>query len=311
MDFMLDAQAIVDTVRDALLILDGRLHVVQANRSFYRIFQVAPPETEGRVLYDLGNGAWDIPQLRVLLGEILPKQQEFLDYEVTHDFPKIGRKVMRLNARQIQTRDGQPETILLAIEDITERKLTEEALEETRRRLEEANRTLQRLSATDGLTGIANRRHLDERLEQEWRRAMRDALPVAFVMADVDDFKAFNDRYGHQDGDDCLIRVAEAVATHAGRPAELAARYGGEEFALLLPGVDLQAAKNLAERLRDAVETLGIPHASSRAGSRVTLSLGVACLIPGRGSSPSALIAEADRALFAAKAGGRNRVVAA
>lgn len=312
---MLEAQAVVDTVRDALLVLDGDLRVVRANRSFYKIFQVAPAETEGSILYDLGDGEWDIPQLRELLSEILPKQNEFLDYEVTHDFLNIGRKVMRLNARQIPNKDGKPETILLAIEDITERKRLEEALvvqhaelEETRRRLVEVNQALHRLSATDGLTGLANRRHLDERLEKEWHRAVRESLPMAFVMVDVDDFKAFNESYGHPEGDGCLKRLAEIVTGFAVVPPSLAARYGGEEFALLLPGADLTHASDIAEQLRAAVEEMGIPHTSSRAAPYVTLSLGVACVVPIRGSSSYALIAEADKALFDAKASGRNRV---
>lgn len=313
-----DAQAIVDTVRDALLVLDQDLQVVYANRSFYQIFHVSPNETQGRMLYDLGDGGWDIPQLRVLLQKILPEKGELLDFEVIHEFPKIGRKVMRLNARRIQALDGTVQTILLAIEDITLRRETEEALavhrkelEEIRRRLEEANLILQRQSTIDSLTGIANRRLLDERLEREWREALRASVPVALLMVDVDDFKDFNDRYGHQEGDDCLKRVAGVLNAQAARPADLAARYGGEEFSLLLPGIDRRGVETLAERLRAAVESLDIPHAGSRTAPRLTVSVGGACLVPIRGSSSASLIAAADQALYAAKAAGRNRVVVA
>lgn len=317
-DVLPDAQTIVDTVRDALLVLDQDLQVVYANMSFYQIFHVSPGETEGRMLYDLGDGGWDIPQLRTLLQKILPEKGELLDYEVSHEFPKIGRKVMRLNARRIQALDGTVQTILLAIEDITKRSEAEEALgvhrkelEEIRRRLEEANLILQRQSTIDSLTGIANRRLLDERLEKEWRQALRASTPVAFLMVDVDDFKDFNDRYGHQEGDACLKRVAGILNAQAARPADLAARYGGEEFSLLLPGADRRGAETLAERLRAAVESLDISHAGSRAASRVTISVGGASLIPTPGSSPASLIAAADQALYAAKAAGRNRVVIA
>ncbi len=184
----------------------------------------------------------------------------------------------------------------------------EDRVKERTAELETANRRLAALSMIDGLTGLANRRQLDEVLESEWRRAARQCLPLALVMADVDLFKDFNDHYGHQAGDECLRRVASVLAEHTQRAGELATRYGGEEFAIILPGVDLVSASSWAEEVRQAVIDLAIPHELSKTGI-VTLCLGVSCLIPDASSKVSNLISEADKALYQAKRGGRNQVV--
>jgi diguanylate cyclase (GGDEF)-like protein len=131
------------------------------------------------------------------------------------------------------------------------------------------------------------------------------------IMIDIDFFKAFNDTYGHQHGDDCLRRVAGALNVGLHRPGDLAARYGGEEFAVVLAGANRAGAGLVAETLRAKVEGLGIPHAGSRVSDRITISLGVGTTIPAPESAPSTLIAVADRALYQAKAGGRNRVTVA
>ncbi len=174
--------------------------------------------------------------------------------------------------------------------------------------LEEANRQLAALSLTDGLTGLANRRHFDQLFAEEWFRARRSGLPMALLMADVDHFKNFNDRYGHQAGDECLKSVARVLQTSAQRAGDLAARYGGEEFALILPGTDAAAAQRLAESVRAAIEALAIPHESSPAGM-VTVSIGVAAMAADTGQIGEHLLHSADKALYQAKHDGRNRVV--
>ncbi|HYN21093.1 MAG TPA: diguanylate cyclase [Thermoanaerobaculia bacterium] len=174
--------------------------------------------------------------------------------------------------------------------------------------LEEANRRLQQLSSIDGLTGIANRRQLDETLENEWRRAFRHDSPLSIVMFDLDEFKRFNDSYGHQAGDECLRQVATALREGLHRAGDLVARYGGEEFAAVLPDSDLRGAVQYAESARLAVEELAITHTSSPVSSVVTMSAGVASALPRRGGSPAELIAHADRALYQAKRKGKNRV---
>lgn len=192
--------------------------------------------------------------------------------------------------------------------EIDNRKAREQELMKLTQQLEELNQMLQRLSSLDGLTGIANRRHFDLILKQEWRRALRDATPLSLILIDVDSFKAYNDTYGHQMGDDCLKRVANSLKGVLKRPTDLIARYGGEEFVVLLPKTDGGGAIALAEEMRAGVEALGIAHARSQATDRVTISLGVATVTPNLDSSHAELIAEADHALYQAKQEGRNRV---
>jgi diguanylate cyclase (GGDEF)-like protein len=184
-------------------------------------------------------------------------------------------------------------------------------LTEIRQQLEEKNRLLERLSTLDTLTGIPNRRRFDDVLQQEWKRAARDATSLSLVYCDIDFFKGYNDTYGHQAGDECLIRVARVLAEAAHRPADLAARYGGEEFIVLLVDTGPEGSVILAERMRVRIESLRIAHRSSSVGAFLTASFGLASLVPRPGLKPEDLIERADRALYAAKQKGRNRVVSA
>lgn len=178
------------------------------------------------------------------------------------------------------------------------------------RKLDTANQELLRLSSSDGLTGIPNRRYFDETLEREWRRNRRLGKELALIMCDVDHFKKFNDLYGHQAGDECLRQVAQALSQQADRGADTPARYGGEEFALILPETDIDGAAIVGERVREAVAALGIPHAESLYGE-VTVSLGIAAMIPDENNRSEMLVMAADQALYRAKREGRNRVVRA
>lgn len=174
-------------------------------------------------------------------------------------------------------------------------------------RLNAANKELQRLSATDGLTGIANRRMFDELGMREWRRCERMKKPLALVMIDVDHFKLFNDKYGHQAGDECLRKVADQVSRVAPRATDLAARYGGEEFVLVLGETDTDGAKWIANRLRQQVSELNIPHYATES-RHVTISCGVASVVPEEGLSLEVLLKSADQALYQAKRAGRDQV---
>lgn len=173
--------------------------------------------------------------------------------------------------------------------------------------LEAANQALQQLSVRDGLTGLANRTHFDQHLQQEWSRLQRQQRPLSLILCDIDFFKLYNDTYGHPRGDLCLQQVAGALGASASRPADLAARYGGEEFAVVLPDTDLDGAMQVAENIRQRVEALQIAHPGS-AHQQVTLSLGVATLIPADPQSPCTLIHAADENLYRAKHAGRNQV---
>jgi diguanylate cyclase (GGDEF)-like protein len=173
--------------------------------------------------------------------------------------------------------------------------------------LKVANQELQRLAALDGLTGVANRRRFDEYLNDEWQRMAREKLPISLILVDIDFFKKYNDTYGHQAGDACLRRVADALRFCAKRSVDLVARYGGEEFAVILPNTTVQGAFQVAEDIRVAVESLKIVHARSTVSDYVTISVGIACMYPVHATSQAMLIAEADAALYQAKADGRDR----
>jgi diguanylate cyclase (GGDEF)-like protein len=170
---------------------------------------------------------------------------------------------------------------------------------------------LKRLVAVDALTGIANRRHFDRMLERELRRARRNGEPLSLVFLDLDEFKLYNDTYGHARGDEVLRRVAQTLDETFRRGGDLVARYGGEEFAVVLPGVDGRRAGLYAERLRRRIWRLAIPYPASRNADRVTISGGVATLVEGEIAAPDDLLYAADQALYRAKCLGRNRIMMA
>jgi len=184
-------------------------------------------------------------------------------------------------------------------------------LERANEHLAKAIETLHKSSTTDPLTGAANRRQFDDTLDLEWRRASRGRTPITLMMIDIDSFKAYNDTYGHQAGDECLRQVACGLQQRFHRAGDLVARYGGEEFAVLIAGVARDHAAQLAESLRASVESAAIEHRASAASDKVTISVGVATLVPERDTDPEILIRAADEALYAAKNAGRNRIVVA
>lgn len=175
--------------------------------------------------------------------------------------------------------------------------------------LEKANQELRRLAISDGLTEIANRRRFDEYISQEWMRLARERQYLSLILADVDYFKLYNDEYGHQAGDNCLIAVAKAMQCAIHRSADLVARYGGEEFAVILPNTPPEGAAKIAERLKQEISLLKIPHIRSTASQYVTISMGIAGVIPVHRGTPLCLINMADKALYKAKQQGRDRFI--
>ncbi|PRA29305.1 response regulator [Pseudomonas poae] len=182
------------------------------------------------------------------------------------------------------------------------------ALRVSQQQLLDTNLVLQRLMNSDGLTGLSNRRHFDEYLELEWRRAMRDQTQLSLLMIDVDFFKTYNDSFGHVEGDEALRKVAGAIREASSRPSDLPARYGGEEFALVLPNTSPGGARLVAEKLRMAVAGLKIPHIAPSEGSHLTISIGLSTMTPQMGTDCRQVILAADKGLYTAKHNGRNQV---
>ena len=208
------------------------------------------------------------------------------------DMPRGGRRrYLATDASPILDEDGKLEAVVQTLRDMTEEKAAQLALEQ--------------LATRDGLTGLANRRCFDDTLGAEWARALRQRQPLSLLMVDVDNFKAYNDAHGHIGGDECLKRIACAVASEM-RTNDLVARYGGEEFAVILPNQSLKGAAIVAERIRRRVEQLMVPNGDG--GRYVTVSIGAATALASCDSVPAQLIATADAALYRAKHMGRNRI---
>jgi diguanylate cyclase (GGDEF)-like protein len=235
----------------------------------------------------------------LLYAELAPLKSDpgALSAENWCDMPQIGiRRYLALDAAPIFSDEGALLAVVETLRDITIQ--------------HEAQLALKSLARVDGLTGLSNRRTFDTTLDEECRRAQRTNVPVSLLMIDIDHFKAFNDSFGHQAGDDCLKQVASVIGGEILRPGDLAARYGGEEFAVILPSTPLPGAEVVAERLLLAVEGLRVDHPSSPYGI-VTLSIGTAGTAELDIANPAALIARADAALYRAKRDGRNQVASA
>lgn len=221
-------------------------------------------------------------------------------------FDKV--KAFEVGGADYITKPFQVEEVLVRINH----QLTIRNLQQQRKQLiaalEQANLELESLAALDDLTQVANRRRFDNYLELEWQRAAREQLPLSLILADIDYFKRYNDSWGHLAGDRCLQIVAQTIRAIPQRPSDLVARYGGEEFTILLPNTDATGAAQIAETIRQSIEQLRFPHALLEVDQSITLSLGVASLVPVPNSSSIQLIELADQALYNAKAQGRNIV---
>ncbi|MEJ2032329.1 MAG: sensor domain-containing diguanylate cyclase [Deltaproteobacteria bacterium] len=283
------AESIINTVREPLIVLDQDLRVVSVSRSFYEVFQVKPEETVGQLLYDLGNKQWDIPRLRELLESILPQRTSFDNYEVEHDFAIIGRRVMLLNARQIERKRGKERIILLAIEDITARKEMEEEIHH--------------IAYHDQLTGLPNRMLLLDHLNLAINQAARNRMKVSLMMLDLDKFKEVNDTLGHYLGDKLLQAVAKKL-TEILRKGDTVARFGGDEFVLVLPEQrDEKTALHIARKIIDAFRK---PVDLEDHSLIITCSIGIS-LYPDHGADIDTILKNADRAMYQAKQTGRNQ----
>jgi diguanylate cyclase (GGDEF)-like protein/PAS domain S-box-containing protein len=247
-----------------------------------------------------GVNAEDLPKVRDVVAAL--KRGDVTEARLVYRSRHRDAKEVWIESTMQVTRNldtGKIDGVVAISRDVTQQK--------------NAEAKLAALAILDGLTGLANRRRFDERLQEEWARACREGTSLSLLMVDVDHFKKFNDQYGHQAGDACLQTLAQVLATEARRPADLAVRYGGEEFAMLLPNTDAAGCKLVGERIRRGLQQLSIPHALNIPSKRVTVSLG-GTAIRLRADGPaesSSLVQMADRALYAAKEGGRDRLIMA
>jgi diguanylate cyclase (GGDEF)-like protein/PAS domain S-box-containing protein len=291
---------IINTSIDGLLLIYKDFSVKRINTSLLNFLGLSETEAVGKKCYELIACSWcnthECPLTKLLRG----KAHIELDIERTR---KDGVTVpFMFAATPFCGLDGAVIGMVATFKDITERKYAENTLKE-------ANERLERLSTLDGLTGVDNRRSFDQTIHKEWTRLQRTKDFLSLIMCDVDFFKLFNDTYGHQSGDDCLKSVARAMKGVARRGGDCVARYGGEEFAVILPVTGKKNAIYIAEKIRQTVEKRAIAHSKSPVAPFVTLSLGLATVIPDDQGTPELLIKCADEALYLAKSSGRNRVM--
>ena len=290
-------EALVDSSHDGILVLDRRMRKVMQNQRLVEMWKiplaVAEAQDEERRIDFIANSIKNPEEFYKKLmhlhrhpDDVVRGELELRDHTVVEAFsyPVLGKDSREQYGR------------IWMFRDITEIRRYWDMLEN--------------LSATDGLTGISNRRRFDEFLEREWRRGMREYSELSLLFIDIDYFKEFNDRYGHLPGDDCLKQIAATLERTLRRAGDLVARYGGEEFACVLPGTGEGGALRAAHKILNDIARLGIPHEGSSVAEHVTVSIGVATEVPEKGREYSDLIKRADHSLYAAKQQGRNKVVA-
>lgn len=306
-------ESVLGAINLGAVVLDGERRVVLWNRwmarhsghpaeavlgrAFFALF----PELAGKRLESAVGQA-----LRDNFPAVLSQTLHKAPLPVFDDAAAMASGIRMQQAVQVTPIEvaGAARHCLIQVSDVTvavkrEQLLREQALE------------LRSQSYSDGLTGIANRRHFDVAMEKEIRRAKRAGTPLSLLMIDIDCFKAYNDHYGHQQGDESLVKVALALAGMLQRPLDLIARYGGEEFGAILPELDAQHSMQLAEMMRLRVAALAIPHSNAGAAQHVTVSIGVATRSAEHPLEAAQLIGAADRALYMAKRSGRDRVMQA
>lgn len=283
------ADVVVRHTGEGILVLDPQLRVVSANPGFERITGHRADAVVGDVPPLFGDDPDALQQVRTRLQSGTHWEGMLWARRADEDrFPlEAGVDVVR-------DENGRVQHHVMVFRDVTVQKQLEDRLRE--------------LSATDGLTLLANRRSFDEALEREWHRATRHGEPVSLIMCDIDHFKPYNDIYGHLAGDRCLQQVATAIAAGVRSEGALVARYGGEEFAIILPRTNAATAQEIAESLRRRVESLGIAHSGNPDGGRVTVSVGISTRTPPQTADFVDLMQSADQALYRAKESGRNGV---
>lgn len=282
---------LLDHINDGIFILDPDEGIIlDANRTAYQRLGYHREDVIGSHVSTIAFGFPKDGALHKFIGGLEKRKSGLLETSYRH---RNGDRIpVEINVRLIKL---ESRSYIVAIaRDITDRKQLEE--------------NLRQLTIQDALTGVYNRRFFDERLQLEWRRMMRVQRPLALLMIDVDYFKQFNDTYGHVGGDVCLKQIGVELTRQVRRAGDIVARYGGEEFSIILPETEIGIAKSMAENLRKAIADLRIEHISSKIKPIVTISIGVASLIPIAGQSAIKIVSFADQALYEAKSEGRNRI---
>ena len=285
---------------DGIWAIDRNFRVIRVNQRLIHLLKKPISEIISGKCYELFQehcrNQEECPMERILKGEHMLEQEKTLSFGTNRQIPFL------VTTTPLLSLDMSVIGLVETFADITERKHAETMLQL-------ANRELERLVTEDGLTKLSNRRRFDEYLELEWRRQARSKGQISLIMCDVDYFKQYNDHYGHQEGDDCLRSVADAIRKKVGRPGDLIARYGGEEFAIVMPETDLRGAFQVAENICQELKKQCIAHARSSAAPYVTISCGIASMFPAADNNPKTLIERADHSLYEAKQAGRDRIV--
>lgn len=283
---------------DGIWAIDRNHKVIRINRRLLEFLDLPAEKVIGCKCFDLFpdecRGRENCPMSLILQGERMIEREKIL----TCRSKKIPFMV---TSTPLSSLDYSVIGMVETFTDITERKNAES-------KLHLANRELERLAIEDGLTKLYNRRRFDEYLSSEWKRRTRTGSPISLIMIDVDYFKKYNDHYGHQTGDSCLRSIAEVIRKCVKRSGDLCARYGGEEFAIIMPETDIAGAIHVAESIRKELMQLQILHECSSVAQYVTISCGVAAMIPKIANKPQELIEKADQSLYSAKQNGRNSV---
>jgi two-component system cell cycle response regulator len=289
-------QQILDSIDAGIAFVDADRRYQFVNRFYEVRFNRSQESILGKYVWEvIGSEAY--ASVEGYLDRVLKGEPQSFEFGITY----LDGQYAHLSSHLTPAFNASTQIIgyYLFVFDISERHRLEQYLQA-------ANAELEQLVILDSLTQVANRRKFDDYLEQEWQRSVRSQQPLSLIMFDIDFFKRYNDHYGHQTGDICLIKIAQSVQATVHRTTDLVARYGGEEFAVVLPNTSLSGAIVIAEQIQQAIKALAIPHGCSDVSPIVSISLGVVSLVPTALGSPKQLIASADRALYTAKQQGRD-----
>ncbi len=297
----LEFNQVFNAIDDAIWVIDNHKTVLRINNAFVELLKLkSKTDAIGKKCYEIITS--DLCHTERCPLKHIRKRNPRIELDIELEITKGKRVPFWLTTTPLFGLTAEIIGIVEQYKDITDRKRHEEALEK-------ANLELKRLATVDGLTQLANRRLFDETLRTEWLRMKREQQPFSLILCDVDFFKRYNDYYGHQEGDECLKAVAKCMKSCMLRPADLAARYGGEEFILILPNTTSKGAHHLAETIRTAIVSMKREHIRSDVNDFITLSFGVATMVPPmEGGNAEDLVKAADDALYASKNAGRNLV---